>query len=558
MGIYQGGDNLADYFDYERENLAKAILNDPLMKEIGLGNMDESELRKWVYQATKRKSGKSHSGQELKRKLWEQSIFSLDENMMEPLVGYYPEKNFLTEDKRMQEGQGIRADIVIHDNNLAAKIKLYPPEKDGKSLSQNEIMDIIHEHKIIKGIHEKYVERLAKFPVYGINFQIAAGLAPINGQDGQLICHFELSKDGIEIDENGMVDFKNMSRRNQVSKDELLGEIIPPTEGQDGYNIFGEVLQGQDGQPVPDPLGNNTYLSEDGLKIYSGINGNAVLLQGKISVQEILDVDNVDYSTGNITFPGDVNVKGDVRSGFSIRAGGSINVMGNVEDTVILEAEHDIVLRKGVNGRNGHITANGDLRAGYIQHADVKVKNNVFADSIINSVVECGGSMTLNGKNGRVVGGVCRINQDLFANEIGNSANIYTAIELIGPYKLLVQKTELDDKIAKNEEAVKKLEVLIAAVSKGKSEANTTDSRKNILKFMLSKKQLEAEITKLTAQSSLVSSQLEAQTVGKIMVTRDLHMNVHIDIDGLVLHNTDSRGHCSVYQKDNKIVIDEA
>ncbi|NLK38321.1 MAG: DUF342 domain-containing protein [Epulopiscium sp.] len=455
----------------------------------------------------------------------------------------------------MQERENARAFIDISQDRLTARIKLSAPGKEGRGLTREEIMDLIHEHNITTGIHEKYVNRLVKFPVYDIYFLIAAGKAPINGKDGQLVCHFETEKGGLVIDENGMVDFKNLAHENQVHKDDLLADIIPPTQGEDGYTIFGETVPAKAGNPVIDPAGNNTYLSEDGLKIYSAINGNAILQNGKISVQEIMNVNNVDYSTGNIVFTGDVNVKGDVRSGFSVHAGGSITVMGNVEDTVILEAEHDIVLRKGVNGKNGHITANGDLRAGYIQHAEVKVKNNVFADSIINSNIQCGGNMHLSGKNGRVVGGTCQIGGDLIANEIGNSANIYTVIELIGPYKLLLEKTKMEEKMEELEKTLQKIETTISNLSNGKS--NEVDSRKNLLKLMLAKKQLTTDIAKLKEQMDLISARMEKQTIGKVQVQKDLHMNIRIDIDGIVLHNIKSRGRCRVYQKDYKIVVDE-
>lgn len=536
------------------EDLKKMILDDPFLKEIGLDEVSEEEINQLIMDYKRRKMYRKNGKTNLKQKLWQQSIYSIEDIEGIPLVDEVIQNSNLPEEDDMEEGQNATVTILVNPDKLEAKIRLNPPGEGGKNLTEKEIFDEIYKLGIQKGIHNKYVTRLAQYPVYGVNFQIAIGVAPVHGEEGKLIYHFE-NEDLIQMstENESIVDFKNLGKINQVEKDDILCEIIPPTKGKDGYDIFGNVLHGKDGKPVPPPKGKNTYLSEDGLKLYANVKGHASMKYGKISVWETMTVDNVDYSTGNIVFPGDVTIKGDVKSGFTIRVGGSIVVMGNVEDNVILEAENDIVLRKGVNGRNGHISSNGDFRAGYIQYANVKVKNNIFADSIINSNIECGGNMTLSGEKGRVVGGITKINKNLYANEVGNSANMLTTIELIGPYSLSVEKTELEEKITKAEEAIKRLDQLILNISKDKRTSNTAENRKNILKSMLSKKQLQGEITKLMTQANLVSSLIDGQQVGTIQVSGNLYQNVLINLDGIAYKNDMTRNRCTVFKKGNKI-----
>lgn len=486
----------------------------------------------------------------------EKSIYSThdDEKVPTTTMDEISLSNIEKEELSKHEDQAAVVNILVDNDKMKAKIKLTAPGPNGKTLTEEDILKSLEEFGIKYGIQEKYITRLAKFPVYGITFLIAEGIRPVDGADGELICHFE-NKHITEDDEKKDRDYKNLANIYQVSKDELLCDIIPPTEAVDGCDIYGTVIPGKMGKPVSTPNGNNTYLSEDKLQLFAACDGNAKKTGTKVSVQNVMTVENVDYATGNIKFLGDVTIKGDVREGFSVQAGGGIVIFGSVEENVILEAEGDITIKKGVNGKGGRIVANGNLVVGYLQAAEVKVKQDISVDSVINSNIECGGSIKATGRGGRIIGGYCKVNQDVRANQLGNESNIPTSIEIVGQYNLTSQKYELETKIAQNDENIKKLDTIIGLINSGKADGSPVENRKKVLQMMGAKRQLEAEITNFMAQVSLISSQINNHSEGRVYVEGTMHSNVHINIDGLIYRNTDVKYRCTLYKNDDRVGI---
>ena len=76
------------------------------------------------------------------------------------------------------------------------------------------------------------------------------------------------------------------------------------------------------------------------------------------------------------------------------------------------------------------LTAGKEIRAEFIENAEVLVKGNIYADVIMNSKVECWESMFVFGSRGRLVGGEYWAGNKIEADEIGNEANVYTALRL--------------------------------------------------------------------------------------------------------------------------------
>jgi len=76
------------------------------------------------------------------------------------------------------------------------------------------------------------------------------------------------------------------------------------------------------------PKGKNVEISEDGQSLIAGIDGQVNYIDGKVSVFANYEVPaDVDNSTGNISFVGNVIIRGNVLSGFTVEAGGSVEVM---------------------------------------------------------------------------------------------------------------------------------------------------------------------------------------------------------------------------------------
>src|SRR5690606_15317621 len=117
---------------------------------------------------------------------------------------------------------------------------------------------------------------------------------------------------------------------------------------------------------------------------------------------------DVDFSTGNIDFIGSVKVMGSVRNGFSVKAAGNVEIMGRLEGGFI-NTGGNIVVKEGIVGQGkGNIKAGGSVYARFLENAQVEARKDVLVgDSIMHSTVRAGGKIVVNGKKGKIVGGLC-------------------------------------------------------------------------------------------------------------------------------------------------------
>ena len=146
-------------------------------------------------------------------------------------------------------------------------------------------------------------------------------------------------------------------------------------------------------------VGNNVVLSETEDEIYSKCDGQAAFRSGKVTVDNVYIVQgDVDVTTGNVAFNGDIVVNGNVRTGFTVRAKGNIEINGVVEAAKI-EAGKNVLIRDGVQGnKRAYIIAGGDVTAKFIESATVFAEGFIEANSILYSDITSEKSVTVKGK----------------------------------------------------------------------------------------------------------------------------------------------------------------
>ena len=121
-------------------------------------------------------------------------------------------------------------------------------------------------------------------------------------------------------------------------------------------------------------------------------------------VNDVYEVSDVDTSTGNIEYSGNVCVLGNVKTGFSIKADGDVEVRGVVENATV-EATGNVTIARGMNGMSkGTITAGGNVVAKFLENANVNAGGYVHSEAILHSNVICKGEVTVTGKKGFIDG----------------------------------------------------------------------------------------------------------------------------------------------------------
>ncbi len=326
--------------------------------------------------------------------------------------------------------------VSIAENEMEGYLSLGVPE-GLVEISVNDVLYKLYEYGVEKGINEKLIAKLlgAGQPVR--NAVVAKGKPVVNGKDGTVKVLIDLDKSAKPvITEEGSVDFRNINLIKIVDQDQLLAVKEPPTPGEDGYTVTGRTIEARPGEDVPLPRGKNTYLAEDGLQLFASMIGNVFIEGDVLNVENVYVVKaNVDFSTGNISYPGDVVINGDVKADFSVHTEGSIVVRGTVEAAELVSTGGNVEVKKGIIGtqqeKKAKIVAGKTVKALFIQEAIVSAGKDVVVGSyILNSVIHAEKDVIALRDRGMIAGSTVFSGSCIRAKNIGSVSDTKTQIKV--------------------------------------------------------------------------------------------------------------------------------
>ncbi len=323
--------------------------------------------------------------------------------------------------------------VDVFEADMKAAMTATPPGPGGTDLTAEEIRTLLASNGVVHGIKEEVIQEFVDYPRYNDRVVVAEGSKPVNGRDARVAYNFSTDHTEVRLKEkNGRVDFRELDLVENVEAGQILARKMPAEPGQDGRTVLGRVLPAKAGKDTAIDVGKNVKLSEDGTTVLATINGQVLLVAGKINVEPVYTVEgDVNFKSGNILFLGTVLVKGNVEDGFSVKAAGNIEVMGSVGKAE-LDAEGDIIVHQGILGKNeGRVRAGLNLLAKFIEHARAEADGNVLvSDGIIHSFVDANRRIICQGKRAAVVGGRLRAAEDINAKILGSVAGTETILEV--------------------------------------------------------------------------------------------------------------------------------
>ena len=324
--------------------------------------------------------------------------------------------------------------IFLSADQLAAWVMVFPPVNGGAALNREQLTQALKQADVTFGVDEALLDRLpGQTNRYFCLFPVAKGQPAVDGKDGKIIDLFKrVVEKVIKPDEFGNVDYANISNIQDANEGDVICQLIPNTDGEPGVTVQNKPIAAKAGKTVTLPKGRNTDISEDGTKLVAAKTGHVEFDGRNFQVKPVLDISgNVDYSTGNINFLGDVHVRGDVSVGFSVRAVGSVRVDGTIEGTV--EAGADLVVGRGIlGGPNSVIRAHRNVFAKYMENSRVHARENLQADCIVNCDVYSDGVVQVCSGRGIILGGKVSAGQGITASVVGSKAEGQTLIILGG------------------------------------------------------------------------------------------------------------------------------
>lgn len=354
-----------------------------------------------------------------------------------------------------------QAVVFTSSSLLTSWLLVYPPCGQGKELDRELLDKALRENKVCFGLDEALLDELpGKQERYFHIFPAAQGRPAVHGVDGRVVDLFPRTAERtVTPDENNRVDYTSLDFVHNVEEGGMICKIIQPTKGTPGRTVQDKEVPARDGKAPAVPSGRNTRLSEDGSALLAAIAGHVEFSGRSFQVRPLLEIPgNVDFSSGNINFLGDVHVRGDIRSGFTVRAMGNITVDGVVEACTV-EAGGDLLVSGGVQGDNqAVIRAQRSVFAKYLENASVYVRDSLHTDCIINCNVYCDGSVDVRSGRMTIIGGSVRAAHEVSAGIIGSRMEGRTDIVLGGQpcadfdYDILAQEVrQLEEDLAKTE-----------------------------------------------------------------------------------------------------------
>lgn len=279
--------------------------------------------------------------------------FSLDLNIS---------KNKMKASLTVRKKPGKRYDIEDIPSALKVCIAAKCEQEIWPEVELQQVLNLLHENKIIFGINEDAIQEAVAFQGRKISIVAAVGQEPTLGQDSEIVYIYQeqVSNQDSHL-QSGKVFLLS------VTIDEVLAVKQLPVAGYPGVDVTGETVPPREPKDEPILIKGGVRLINDGTVAVATISGKPVLegsFHKYLSVDPVYVVNgDVGINTGNIKFIGNILITGSVLDGFSVDAGGSIEVWGDAMHAALYANREVTIHKKAISTR---IQAGG-LSVNYMQ-----------------------------------------------------------------------------------------------------------------------------------------------------------------------------------------------
>jgi len=363
-----------------------------------------------------------------------------------------------------EEWKNIKISLKDDDVEVYANVPFMGEEGSMKAiLTIDDVHKAIKAKGVVKGVMQKEVERIFQESLFDQDVLVASGIPPKHGEDAKIKYFFETKPDFVpKEDEDGRIDYHEVSVLANVKTGDQLCRRTPPTEGTPGRSALDTEIPPKEGRDTAVPQGPNTELSPgDPDLLISSTNGCVSLNpSGLVEVKPRLSIKgNVDFSTGNIDFIGSLVIGGDVKAGFKVKVSGDLEIGGVVEDAEV-EVGGEALIKKGFIGKgHGRIKTVGDLTVKFAQNQTIICGGTLnTGGELMHCNGKVGGDVNASGRKAAIIGGEWLIQGSVNAYQLGSVSFTQTMVAVGCDFKLLERKEEINQellKVDKNRHKVK-------------------------------------------------------------------------------------------------------
>lgn len=472
--------------------------------------------------------------------------------------------------------------ITVSNDEMKAYLTTFPPY-GGHTLSLSELELELKEKGIDQNSWKVDVlkEVVQKEIVEDVLF--AEGQMPVDGDDTT----FEpLVQSIVELkptaDDKGKVDFYQVRDYTNVEPNTPLMVRKPPTSGVNGFDVYGKVVPAVPGKEIPfSPDSTGTIIDpNDGNKLLANKKGYPVILENGVRIEDILVLDDVNLTTGNINYEGSVLIKGSVHSGMIVDVTGDVTVNDSINNAII-KAGNNITLEAGIMGTekkdknkpltaatkedevieesyNAKLIAGGCIKANFISGTEVKAKGHIeVREYIAHSKVESEDHIYVGqeGGKGQIMGGRTLSKKGMKLKIAGASASVKTRLTVGYTAKVKQRYKELKQAILEKEEELKQICYLAKKQVENDNAKTTNDEREKFYqKLNNSLLRASQELEHLEQEFNEVKVTITTAIQEGVEIEEQTFTNVFLNINNTKLLIEDElKGYSKFVLKNEKI-----
>ena len=307
------------------------------------------------------------------------------------------------------------------------------PAYGGAALGIDKVVQTLTAMGVVFGMDESTLMDVCANSKAG-DYVVAEGLAAVDGEDTRFELLIDLTRDRTpKVDENGLIDFRELGDIPVVDIGQPLMRRIPPTEGTAGRNILAALLSPKRGRDEAFAAGlEGAAVSEtDHNLLISTVRGQPVQVgRNGVMVEKVIHFDGATMASGNIAFDGTVHIDGDVLQGMKVQATGDVVVSGTV-DGGIVEAGGSVLVKGGVIA-HAILKAGTEVSARFVENSEVHAGVAIVVDDMaLQSQLQAGNQIVIGSKaakRGRLVGGAASATMRIITPILGDAASSVTQV----------------------------------------------------------------------------------------------------------------------------------
>ncbi len=351
---------------------------------------------------------------------------------------------------------GIELQLMVTEDGLKAYLIRNTDLPETFTIA--DIKEFLAEQKIVYGIvDDTLIQGFIQYEGQkNERFKIAEGKPVKKGRAGSIRYYFETEHLKVgAMKKGGQIDFKDRGEIPHVSKGDLIAEKIPMIKGEQGIDIYARPIPILEIKDLSLRGGKGVELSDDGLKMYSKVDGQPdASIGGKISVlQELKIPGDVGFETGHVEFDGNVHVSGTIQDGFRVRAA---NLIAQDIMAADIETTGDIEVKGGITGST--IKTQGGVKGKYFKNVTISAfKDIIVQKEIIDSKIETSGTAIV--QSGKIMSSEITAKNGIESMQIGTDISVPCKLKIGVDVHGEIELNKLNDAISEfmeNKEALQK------------------------------------------------------------------------------------------------------